>query len=135
MPRDNSCNTSLLLTSRPSSGRLDVALPLVEHARNIDAEDNKGRAAFQVRGREDITISRSFCRTTAPNEKTYCSIIDSDLHEYASVVGKPILKHYKGAILTVEYHHTIMPSGFIISGVDSCGRISAVFQMIHFLAC
>jgi hypothetical protein len=57
MPRDNSCNTSLLLTSRPSSGRLDVALPLVEQARNIDAEDNKGRAAFQVaweRGHHDI---------------------------------------------------------------------------------
>jgi hypothetical protein len=31
-----------------------------------------------------------------PNEKTYCSTIDSGLHEYPNVVGKPILKYYKG---------------------------------------
>jgi hypothetical protein len=57
-------------------------------------------------------ISRSFCRTMAPNEKIL-----------------------QGTIFTVEYHHAIMSTGFIISGVDSCGRISAVSQMIHFLAC
>ncbi len=33
---------------------------------------------------------QSFCRIITPNDKTHCSIVDTSLHEYPGVVGKPV---------------------------------------------
>jgi hypothetical protein len=46
--------------------------------------------------------SQSCCRTMAPNDIIYCTIVDSSIPMIPSVVGKIILIYYEGMSLRLQ---------------------------------